>query len=102
MFHVTWRIMIEGQRFPWMLVSEERNNKASSCTVKVDAQGLYIQGRCINTRYCSLYLLDIKPFYFMSNACEEVKWKQMTRQVWHRDLQKLVDMPFFCLNLIHD
>ena len=26
----------------------------------------------------------------------------MNRQVWHRELKKMVDMPFFRLNLIHD
>ena len=46
--------------------------------------------------YISLY--DSKPFYFISNACEEVKWNHTTRQVWHRDLQKMVEMPFFRIN----
>ena len=50
----------------------------------------------------ALSLYNSKLFYFMSNACEEVKWKQTTRQVWHRDLQKILEMPFFRLNLILD
>ena len=26
----------------------------------------------------------------------------MTRQVWHREIQKIVEMPFFSINLFHD
>ena len=50
----------------------------------------------------SLPLYDSNPFYFMSNAYESVKWKTMTRKVWHKDLQKMVEMPFFSLNIIDD
>ena len=32
-----------------------------------------------------LSLYDSKPFYFMSNACEVVKWNKKTRKVWSKE-----------------
>ena len=49
-----------------------------------------------------LSLYDSKPFYFMSNACEVVKWNKMTRKVWTKEKNRMVEMPFFCLNMIYD
>ena len=48
-----------------------------------------LKGDAAITGIIALSLYESKPFYFMSNACEEVKWKQMTCQVWYRDLQKM-------------
>ena len=45
-------------------------------------------------------LYDSKPFYFLTNACEEIKWQKQVRKVWHKDLKKMVDMPFNRLNII--
>lgn len=50
----------------------------------------------------SISLYDSKPLYFMSNTCESVKWKTMTSKVWHKDLQKMDEIPFFCLNIVDD
>ena len=47
-------------------------------------------------------LYESKPFYFMSNACEVVKWNKITRKVWSKGKNKMVEITFFCLNLIHD
>ena len=48
------------------------------------------------------FLYDIKPFYFMFNTCELVKWNKMTRKVWSKDSNKMVEIPLFRLNLIHN
>lgn len=45
---------------------------------------------------------DSKPFYYMSDTYEVANWNQTTRQVWHRYLQKVVEIPLFSLNLIRD
>ena len=49
----------------------------------------------------ALSLYDGKPFYFMFNACEAVKCNKMTRKVWSKEINRMIEMPFFCLNLIH-
>ena len=38
----------------------------------------------------------------MSNSCEVVKWNKMTRKVWSKEKNRMVEMLFFRLNLIHD
>ena len=50
----------------------------------------------------ALSLDDSKPFYFMSNACEVFKWNKMTRKVWSKEKNSMVEMTFFSLNLIRD
>ena len=50
----------------------------------------------------ALPLYDSKPFNLMSNACEVVKWNKMTRKAWSKEKNRMVEMPFFRLNLIHD
>ena len=50
----------------------------------------------------ALSLYDSKPFYFMSNACEVVKWNKMTRKLWSKVKDRMFEMPFFRLNPIHD
>ena len=43
----------------------------------------------------ALSLYDSKPFYFMYNACEVVKWNKMTRNVRSKEKISMVEMPFF-------
>ena len=38
----------------------------------------------------SISMYDSKPLYIFSDSCEEIKWKIITRQVWHRVLQRMV------------
>ena len=38
----------------------------------------------------------------MSNTCEVVKWNKMTCKVWSKGKNRMVEMPFFRLNLIQD
>ena len=50
----------------------------------------------------ALSLYNSKPFYCMYNACEVVKWNKITRRVWSKESNRMVKMPFFCFNIIHD
>ena len=49
----------------------------------------------------ALSLYDGKPFYVMSNACDVVKRNKMTRKMWSKESNRMVEIPFFRLNLIH-
>ena len=43
-------------------------------------------------------LYDSKLFYMMTNACEELKWIKKTREVYHKGLNRMVELPFYlCL-----
>jgi hypothetical protein len=43
---------------------------------------------------------DVKPFYFMTNSWDEIKWIKKTRQVWSNNLKRMINMPYHRLNLI--
>ena len=38
----------------------------------------------------------------MTNCCEELKWKKMTRDVYHKGLNKMVKLPFYRLNTVDE
>ena len=101
-FYVPWSCTREGQGCTIVSLSKEKDIKDSSRKSTVDPQGCYSERRFFNTRYCVLSLYDSKLFYFMSNACEVVKWNKMTRKVWSKEKNRMVKMPFLRLNMIHD
>ena len=47
-------------------------------------------------------LYDSKPFYMMTNACEELKWVKKTREVYHKGLNRMVKLPFYRLNVVDE
>ena len=47
-------------------------------------------------------LYDSKPFYMMSNACEEIKWEKKTREVYHKGENRMVTLPFYRLNVVDE
>ncbi len=38
----------------------------------------------------------------MTMGCDSVKWKRMTKNVWHRENKRFVPIPFYCVNIIDD
>ena len=50
----------------------------------------------------SLSLYDSKPFYMMTMACEKVEWVLKSRKLWDRELMKMVDKPFYRLNIVDE
>ena len=49
-----------------------------------------------------LSFYDSKPVYFISNACEIIKWKKKNRKLWHKEKGKKVNAPFYRLNLVDE
>ena len=92
----------QGRGVPGCLYQKKETTKLAVAKAKWTLKVSTLKGDGAIPGIVAISLYDSKPFYFMYNACEEVKWKQMTRQVWHIDLQKMVEMPFFRLNSIHD
>ena len=45
---------------------------------------------------------DSKPVYFISNACEKIRWKQKNRRLWHNQRRRNVNAPFYRLNLVDE
>ena len=100
MFHGSVRD--KGRGVPRCLYQKKETTKLAVAQAKWTLKVSTLKGYAAIPGNIALYLYDSKPFYLISNTCEEVKWKHMNRQVWHRELKKMVDMPFFRLNLIHD
>ena len=50
----------------------------------------------------SLSLYDSKPFYMMTMTCEKVEWILKNRKLWDKNLMKMVDKPFYRLNIVDD
>ena len=61
-----------------------------------------LKGNLSTSGIVEFSLHDNKPFYFMSNSCEIFKWNKMTRKEWSKLKNRMVEMPFFRFNLIHD
>ena len=100
MFHGVVRD--KGRYVPGLLYHKKETTKLAFAQEKWMIKVSTLKGDATIPGIFDLSLYDSKPFYFMSNSCEEVKWKHMTRQVCHRDLHQMVEIPFFRLNLIHD
>ena len=49
-----------------------------------------------------LSLYDSKPFYMMTMACEKIEWVLKSRKLWDRELMKMVDKPFYRLNIVDE
>ena len=49
-----------------------------------------------------LLFYDSKPVYFISNACENIRWKQKNQRLWHKEMGGGVNAPFYHLNLVDE
>ena len=47
-------------------------------------------------------LYDSKYFHLISNICDHIEWEKKKRKVWYKDLQRMVDMPYYCLCIIYE
>ena len=45
---------------------------------------------------------DYKSVYFITNACENIRWKQKNQRLWHKERGGNVNAPFYCLNLVDE
>lgn len=50
----------------------------------------------------ALSLYDQKPFYYLTNAAENIKWLELSRNVWSHNLNKMISLPYHKVNVIHD
>ena len=48
----------------------------------------------------SLSFYDSKPVYLIPNIYEKIHWEQHKRKLWHKELGRKVNDPFFCLNIM--
>ena len=101
-FYDPWICTREGQGCTIMSLSKERDIKYSSRKERWNIKVATLKGNPSISGIVELSLYDSKPFYFMSNACEVVKCNKMTHKVWSKESNRMVKIPFFRLNIIHD
>ena len=85
-----------------MYLSKKETSKIAHAKARWDLKVATLKGDPSLPGIVALSIYDSKPFYFISNACEVVKWNKITCKVWSKEKNRMVEMPFFRLNLIHD
>ena len=92
----------KGEGVPSCLFQNKEASKIAHAKARWNLKVATLKGDPSIPGIVALSLYDSKPFYFMSNACEVFKWNKMTCKVWSKESNRMVEIPFFCLNLIHD
>ena len=100
MFHEVARE--KGKGVPSCLFQNKETSKISHAKEQWTLKVATLKGNLSTSGIVEFSLHDNKPVYFMSNVCEIVKWNKMTRKVWSKEKNRMIEMPFFRLNLIHD
>ena len=100
MFHVVARE--KGKGVPSCLFQKKETSKIAHTKARWTLKVATITGDPSIPGIVELSLYDSKPFYFMYNSCEVVKWNKMTCKVWSKEKNRMVEIPFFRLNLIHN
>ena len=98
MFHGVARE--KGRGVPACLFQKEETGKAEKANARWTLKVVHLKNDGSIPGMVTLSLYDSKPFNFISNNCDRIKWKKRTREVWHKGLQRKVEMPLFRVNLI--
>ena len=91
-----------GKGVPACVFQEEEKKKEDIIKKKWTLKVATLKGDSSMKGLVALSLYDSKPFYLISNSCEYVKWKKKKRKVYHKQLKKMVQVPYFCLNIVDD
>ena len=100
MFHGVARE--KGNGVPACLFQKKETSTIAHAKARWTLKVVNLKGNPSIPGIVALSFYDCKPFYFMSNACEVVKWNKMARKVWSKETNWMFEMPFFRLNLIHN
>ena len=89
-----------SQGIPSCIIQEAATRKLDLLRQQGTLKAAVLTGdpECKGLVAASLY--DTKPVYLISSACKKVEWRKKERKLWHNDMGKKVDVPFYQLNLI--
>ena len=71
----------KGKGVPSCLFQNKETSKIAHAKARKTLKVATLKGDPSIPGIVAFYLYDSKPFYFMSNTCEVVKWNKMTRNV---------------------
>ena len=105
-YSIKQKVMIHGvtrpslRGIPPIVKQEEVKRKSDLEKVRHTVKGAILKGDEVCTNLIALSVYDTKPVYFLSNACEGIKWMKKLKKVYDPAKQKTIDLPFYRLELI--
>ena len=91
-----------GRGIPKCLMQLEQTTKTGIARERGTLKVAHLKGDGVMPGLIAASLHDVKPFYFLTNACRQVKWIKKKRFVWNKALQKKVQLPFYRLNVVDE
>ena len=91
---------MSGRGIPKCVEQEIETRKNQLEKVRGTVKLATLQGDSKCPGFVALSFYDSKPVYFLSTACDTIKWIKKERKVWHKGLQRKVPVPFHRLNVI--
>ena len=99
MIHGVTRLNQRG--FPKCVIQKQLSSKKDV----QNARGTLKVAKMVGDPKCEMVavsLYDQKPVYLLSTSCPTVEWRRKTRKLYHKALNKKVEVPFYRLNVIDD
>ena len=98
MVHGVTRPSLRG--IPPAIKQNEVSKKKDLASVRHTVKVAVLKGDEVSKDLVSISIYDTKPVYFLSSACDEIKWVKKERKVYDSKKKKVFDMPFYRLNVI--
>ena len=98
MVHGVTRPSLRG--IPPAIKMDELTRKKDLEKVRHTVKAAVLKGDQVIQDLVAVACYDTKPVYFLSSACEEIKWIEKKRKVFDPNEKKTVDIPFYRLNII--
>ena len=101
------RVMIHGvcrpsRGIPNCIIQETATKKEDIIKSKGTVKCAILTGDPSCKDFVAVSFYDSKPVYFISTACNNVKWVKKQRKLWHQEKGKKVTVPFFRLNIVDE
>ena len=99
------RVMIHGvtrsgRGIPPCITQEALTRKEDLLRTRGTLKAAAITGDSACPGLVAASLYDSKPVYFLSNACTSVTWSKKERKIFHKEMGKCVQVPFYRLNIV--
>ena len=98
MVHGVTRPTLRG--IPQAIKQQEVSKKKDLEKVRHTVKAAVLKGDEVSKDLVSVSLYDTKPVYFLSSACQELKWIKKEKKVFDPKQKKTVQMPFYRLNIV--
>ena len=89
-----------GRGVPESVKQQEVKAKEDIERVKNTVKASRLVGAESGLEIVCVSVYDNKPVYLLSNACSDVQWVEKKRKVWHPSNDRMVNIPFYRLNVI--